>query len=1063
MNFIYIALLLLNSLVVDWAESTRIQSKQYVSNLLTEENVEESFWALSEIFYSNCHIQDDIIKNLRNTDYQKYFSKINCDKYTSEDAFDLQLKAIQKFSLENKSFNLLAYTLTQGKLYDGVSYGNLLTLDWIQDIPERKLEFLRNIIQYKKLNISKYKGYSPLIYFGILTSPNRNQYLDSELLNLAIVDWQRELINSELTPLNKSIYLSIIISAAYILYDDEIILKVSDSFLNADIFPNSYAKLRRINVIDFAYYVYGNYDESLKIQRNLSIPLSEFLNSTEEKQKIIKRHGAYLFTLGKYQESQKVYLELYQTGLLNNDYTTLNNLGITFLKLGQNNKYLQFQLDALDQNINDYSSLLNIYRNLFIYYSSINDNNTAINYINKAKEVAQNNNDFTELARIESFLGTFYWNNYKDAEKSILHFEMAKSTLKKHSYESYRDLLLGQSEIFIKTDSLSAAKSILDSLVNLTLSKSDTPAYLHTLLLRTAYYLKLDEIDNAASDLNEITVHSLESLDFELLTKFYTLKSELLFKSGNLRDAIVELYPVMEQIISRTRSNTDSQAGFWAIEEEFLDAFHLMVKLFQQSGQNDKALILLDQLKTINDAYLYNSPLVKAVKLTENELAEEKRLNQEIQALRNKYLNANENRRFELKAEIDRLSAKREDIFKSVNLEKQNTLPPIWSVQKNLQDDELVLHFTEIGKSLYLTQLTSDYIEINEFELDEIQIQNLTKIADQLANGKTDLNDLFTIYSSLNLDKLPENIRKLTVIPDNFLYRIPLEVLPTQLPTAAFSYGNISYMIEKYHFSYYTSLQEFVQNRRAGYNFRTTTDFSVFAISDFSEFDFTNLPSLPFAVTEAANVSNKLSALEIKHIFTGQNATKQKFIDATKDSRIVHVATHSEISEQNPLFSTIYLKGENQNDSLQSNQALYAYELFETTLNSDFIMLNSCSSGSGNYMQGTGIMGISRALRYAGAKSLALNLWSVNDKVASDFATNFYSYINTGYEKSEAIRLAKLDHLNTGNANPHYWGAYMMIGNPTPLVKKGEPGFLLYSGLFALILGFGFTAKRKVL
>ncbi|HAW78537.1 MAG TPA: hypothetical protein DCX27_01700, partial [Balneola sp.] len=151
-------------------------------------------------------------------------------------------------------------------------------------------------------------------------------------------------------------------------------------------------------------------------------------------------------------------------------------------------------------------------------------------------------------------------------------------------------------------------------------------------------------------------------------------------------------------------------------------------------------------------------------------------------------------------------------------------------------------------------------------------------------------------------------------------------------------------------------------------------------------------------------------------------------------SKILHVATHSEVSSRDPLFSTIYLKSAESKGT--EGNALYAYELFDNQLENDLIMLNSCSSGTGSYLQGTGIMGISRALRYAGAKSLALNLWEVNDKIAADFATNFYAHINQGYSKSDAMRLAKINHIKTGSADPHYWGAYTLIGNSNPIIKK---------------------------
>ncbi len=266
-------------------------------------------------------------------------------------------------------------------------------------------------------------------------------------------------------------------------------------------------------------------------------------------------------------------------------------------------------------------------------------------------------------------------------------------------------------------------------------------------------------------------------------------------------------------------------------------------------------------------------------------------------------------------------------------------------------------------------------------------------------------------------------------------------------------------MIEDFRFRYFTSLLEYEENQRL----RTTrgSGVSVFAISDFSNFGKAELTALPFATLEANNVNKTLTSFSNRSVYTGNSATKEAFKKEISSSQIVHVATHSEVSEQDPLFSTIYLRNFGESDTLESEQALYAYELFNTPFSSEFIMLNSCSSGSGNYMQGTGIMGISRALRYAGANSLALNLWSVNDKVASEFAASFYKYINAGETKSEAIRRAKLNQIQTANANPHFWGAYMLIGNPTPMAKRPAKPALLFSVMALTILVVGYSSRRK--
>ncbi|MEX2476957.1 MAG: CHAT domain-containing protein [Gracilimonas sp.] len=1006
---------------IDIESNTNEQLEHYANNIDSGDNYVSNLWALTELVSLNCKYLEQAKASIESFEF---LPKITCENYNDHE--------ISKLVLDY----------------------------WPEDIKQtlHKITEEYSLITENELDF----GANPFLHYQVLFG-RMASYQDG-YLEEAIDVWIQKANNaSGRKNIEFGILLSNIIAAAFTIDRYEIVNRFAESFLNHTRFPNSINKLRVYGAIDYSYYIYGGYDQSLSLQRKHSLPLAEFLGEREQVTNIKTRQGAYLFALGKYEESKNIYEELYaDSASFENQHSLFTNLGVNYLKLGQANKYISFQLRALDEDIENYKSKLQIYRNLFVYYVSIKDENSALDYIDKARIVAKENADTTELALIDSYLGTYYWSALKDHDKALTHLNSAEQVLNsEQNYSRYKNLLVEKGQILINIDSLETAENIFNRVKELSLSTSSTPDYVDALVNLTEIHLKRGELDQAASNLEEIKLYSLNDLDFQLLTKYYTVKANYLSASGDKRAAITELEPVLDQVIDRAKNNTDSQQGYWSVEDEYLDAFELLVGLYINNDQPEKALLLLDQLKTINDAALYNSPLVKAAKLSEGELAEEKRLNEKLQSLRKRYLNATEDERFTIKTEIDRTSALREQILAEVNLNKETALPPVWSIQRSIQPEELIVHFTEIGTKLYVSYLTQNDIDIRIFDFSNEVQETFNQTADELASGRTNLNHLYDIYELLGLKDLPTDYSNVSVIPDNSLYRIPLEVLPTKKPSSAFSFGSSHYLIEDFSFRYFTSLKEFENNRRS---FTTSVqhDFSGFAISDFSGFEGSNLPSLPFATVENTNINLALTSLQNKRMYNGDEATKEVFKSQVGSSRLVHVATHSEVSEQDPLFSTIYLKNSNPLDTLESDQALYAYELFDTPLNSEFIMLNSCSSGSGSYIQGSGVMGISRALRYAGAKSLALNLWSVNDKVASEFATDFYSYLNEGITKSEAIRKAKLNQLKKANANPHFWGAYMLIGNPSPITDDpSENGFLLFSLLTFTAIFAGFSTYYK--
>ncbi len=810
--------------------------------------------------------------------------------------------------------------------------------------------------------------------------------------------------------------------------------------------------------------IIGRYDESLRVLREKLIPISGYLNLADLYEQAISRKGLSLYSLGKFDEARIEYEKLYNDPNSSISKSELfNNLSLCYRKLGQRNKYLSMQLEALEQaqQASLYKDELVILHNLFSYYTSIKDAETAISYLNRAENIARENDDKYELAVLHFFSGNFYWEYYNDAEKALNELHLAQEEFDPvNNFRNYVGALQEEAGILVSTKQWHKAYEKYQTLKELSIQSSNTSFYLESLIGLTKIAFEQDNLVEASELLSEINIYPLDNIEFELLVEYRTIEAQYLQKTGDLRGALTQLEPVIEQIVNRERTNINSQTGFWSIQPEYLDAFNAFIGMTLESNRTAKAVQLLDEIKTINDAALYNSPILRANRLSEQDLAQDQMLNNQILRLRTQYLNVSSTtRKLSLKAEIDRLSAEREQILNKIRRNTAIEQASIWSAQRKLSQEEMIVHFAEVGDVLYISYITRDDVHISPIEFSAETKQLFTSAANSLASSKTNLEELYQVYEVLNIgQEIPSSISKLTIIPDNYLYRIPLEVLPIVRPESTTSYGSARYLIEDFTIRYFTSLHEFHDNNRAKKS-NQDISFSAFALSNFELSGNERLSSLPFATKEVREISGHMQNFENKEVFLERNATKASFLDMVANSKIIHVATHSEVSEHDPLFSTIYLRDEVGGGF----EPLYAYELFEADMNNQFIMLNSCSSGSGSYLQGAGVVGVSRALRYAGAKSLALNLWSVNDKSASEFASSFYSDVNNGISKAQAMRSAKLNLLKTGNANPYYWGAYMLIGNPSPLTEKPAKAGLLYPIFFVIIIGGVYLIRENSL
>lgn len=166
-----------------------------------------------------------------------------------------------------------------------------------------------------------------------------------------------------------------------------------DEYMNLSIFPIS-SDLRDLYwSLDFVMYRTGYIDKSLEVQRNFTIPLSEYLDDLSSLNAIYSSHGGYLYMIGKYQEARDVFQTALQWSdqLSDQNLTQLyNNMSLVYFKTGESGKYVETQLKALEhaQSYDDYDHQVSIYRNLHIFYRKNQNVDLAHQYINEAAELA---------------------------------------------------------------------------------------------------------------------------------------------------------------------------------------------------------------------------------------------------------------------------------------------------------------------------------------------------------------------------------------------------------------------------------------------------------------------------------------------------------------------------------------------------------------------------------------------------------------------------------------------------------------------------------------------------
>jgi CHAT domain-containing protein/uncharacterized protein HemY len=186
----------------------------------------------------------------------------------------------------------------------------------------------------------------------------------------------------------------------------------------------------------------------------------------------------------------------------------------------------------------------------------------------------------------------------------------------------------------------------------------------------------------------------------------------------------------------------------------------------------------------------------------------------------------------------------------------------------------------------------------------------------------------------------------------------------------------------------------------------------------------TQLPSLLGAEQEARSIA----ALFNVEALLGAEATEATVKQNIANARIIHLATHGLLEYGTPEESgvrdvpgAIALAPSQNEDGL-----LTSAEILELELQADLVVLSACDTGLGT-ITGDGIIGLSRSLIAAGASSVIVSLWSIPDAPTETLMTEFYTQMQQGQDKAQALRQAMLTTMES-HSKPENWAAFTLIG-----------------------------------
>jgi CHAT domain-containing protein len=404
------------------------------------------------------------------------------------------------------------------------------------------------------------------------------------------------------------------------------------------------------------------------------------------------------------------------------------------------------------------------------------------------------------------------------------------------------------------------------------------------------------------------------------------------------------------------------------------------------------------------------------------------------------------------------------------------------AVQQHLAKKDAVLIEYALGVQMhYVFVVTKDTLQLIPLtidpNLDQQNTASLRKVLTDyryLIDHEKEADSLFIdasryfydTYLAAALEQI-ETGRHLIIIPDRHLAHLPFETFMAHRPPKALQYNQYPFLLKNYPISYnYSATTMLNQQNKRTKNRRENKGILAFAASYPPSKYKSNLQSrgssetireylspLPGALKEVEMMRRTLPGT----FFSGPDANEHNFKENIQQYKIIHLAMHGLLDNKHPILSSLIFT---ETPSEEEDNFLKAYEIAQMNIDAELVVLSACETGYGRFLQGEGVMSLAHSFSYAGASSVLMSLWQVNDYSTSKIMSNYYQNISAGSTKEASLRLAKLDYLEQCSNNitqlPAFWAAFVQTGNTAPIeLSMKKKRSIMRAPLVWVVVGVG--------
>jgi len=506
--------------------------------------------------------------------------------------------------------------------------------------------------------------------------------------------------------------------------------------------------------------------------------------------------------------------------------------------------------------------------------------------------------------------------------------------------------------------------------------------------------------------------------------------------SGGVAQALF-FYEKSLDVLDTVRAGAGSEGGRTSFYAQYALFNEEVVSLYHQQGQDAPAFFNSERgrarafLDTLSTGYIALSDDETAVLRDHEQTAYA-----EIQALQDDLVQAyaidplDPEQIEELKSQLQEAEKAHDAILKEIEdyggqlatlIPGRNSVLTLAETQAILDAESTLVYYVVLEAQTLVFVITNEAYEVVEIPVSRADLSNSVSHFRDLVNFKEPeltRQNAQVVYQLLfePFDDLLQT-DNLIIVPHNALHYLPFAALRDA--------DTNQYLIEQFSLTVLPSASAlpFILANATDQKDATAMPL-VLGNPATGNADLTNLND---AQQEAAAIARLFDVTPLK----GTRAMESTVREKASQVSILHLAAHGQYDVEEPLDSTIYLAPDVgvENSGEEGNGRLQVHEIYSLDLNqADLVVLSACQTQLGELSAGDELVGLTRAFFFAGTPSVVATLWNVDDKATGILMTRFYTHLNAGMSKTEALRQAQLDLLAEKD-DPFYWAGFVLSGD----------------------------------